>query len=461
MRSERKKQVITLSILVVTVLAISIGFAAFSSTLKVNSGATVTPNPSNFKVVFSSNENKLETNEIKASPEGMGEDAIIDNTTVPTISGLIAKTRIPGDSATYTFYVRNEGQYEAFLNSITFRGKICIPQTGTNAEMANNACDSITAIVNVGSITTSETIIDITGESLRPGESKQVTVTLSYGENGARANGPFMVQFGDISLHYATAIGNNEDTSEICMLSNDVNSDGIVGLSDEVTCGTESFIVIPNDSSAHPTATGDNITLLAKYNLNVGNDTKKGAKGIQNSNATGMLFDSEGEMNTDSCNFTEQEMEYYMSLNSAKQENELYLDAYKEGYGCSGSIPFSETNYWGEVDDGTFVYNNNSLLYPHIENYKTYMKNLGVDVKEASLASGAQMTEMLTLMQTQGLYTNFNFTSFWFGFATSDSEGYMYSVYSFGVYEPNPYFISIFGGVRPIIVIPLSDIKVL
>ena len=215
MRSERKKQVMTLSILVVAVLVISIGFAAFSARLRVNSSATVTPNASDFKVVFSSSENAFEINPVKASPSNMGDDATITNTPVPTISGLMAKTSAPGDSVTYTFYVRNEGKFEAFLNSVSYGGKICAPGDGTNVEMANKACDSINATVSVGSVTTSETKTDITGESLKPGESKQVTVTLSYDSNGARANGPFAVQFGDISMYYATVNGMNEDPSEI------------------------------------------------------------------------------------------------------------------------------------------------------------------------------------------------------------------------------------------------------
>lgn len=210
MRSERKKQIMTLSILAVAVLVISVGFAAFSSTLNIKSGASISSNASNFKVFFSSSESSLETNAIKASPSDMGEDATIDNTTVPTIRGLVAKTKFPGDSVTYTFYVRNEGQYEAFLNSITFRDKVCIPGPDATVEFVNNACDSIKTIVSVGSVTTSETKTDIKGETLMPGESKQVTVTLSYDSGGAFVDGSFTVEFGEISMYYSSTNETNE-----------------------------------------------------------------------------------------------------------------------------------------------------------------------------------------------------------------------------------------------------------
>ena len=422
MRSERRKQMTTLSILLVAILVISVGFAAFSATLKINSKMTVNPDNTYFKVKFSSNANTLETNAIKASPENKGSDATIDNTSVPTISGISANFTVPGDTATYTFYVRNEGRYEAFLNSITLKDKNCIEAEGTNSELAQHICDSITMSLSVGNITTSETMLDITGESLSPGESKQVTVTISYDENAEISDGPFTVEFGDISMYYATVSGLNEEIKKVCLLTNDVNGNKAVDLGDEVTCDTEMFLVIPNDSSAHPTATSDNITLLTKYNLYVGYIINGGktsdqteitnSKGIQSSNAIGYAT---------------------------------------TGYPYYGTIAFSTENYWGSLTEVTFIYNNQSLLYSHVENYKTYMKSLGVDVKEASLASKAQTDEFKN-------YANFNPTSFWLGSASGTnpiryrSDGGSYNAF---VYSNKTH-----NGVRPIIVIPLSDVGV-
>ena len=457
MRSERKKQIMTLSILLVSVLVISVGFAAFSATLKIKPNAMVNPDASDFKVVFSSSANTLETNSVPASPENMGEPATIDNTTVPTISGIEAKTKFPGDTVTYIFYVRNEGGYEAFLNSITFRGKSCIPEEGTSLTMVDSACNSITTTVSVGSVTTTETKTNITGESLMPGESKQVTVTLSYDSNGAYVDGPFTVVFGDISMYYATVNDKNEEVEKICMLTNDVNSNKQVDLADEITCVGEVFYVLPNDSSAHPSATGDNITLVTKYNLNVGNDASTGIKGVQNAEALGMRYDLGENNNYNSCNFTASDYTDYM--NTYGNTPPTRADFYKLGNGCNGSILFSETNYWGDVSEGAFIYNNQSLLYPHVENYKGYMKNLGVDVKEASLVSLTQLGQVVTLMQTQGLYLNLNPTSFWIGSAAG--AVYVYYVRSNLDYgSAYPQYDGLYYGVRPIIVIPLSDIGV-
>ena len=216
MRNDRKKKIMTLSILVAAVLLVSIGFAVFSATLKISSGMMVNPDESDFKVVFSSSENTLETNPVKANPASLGDDATINNTIAPTISGLTAYFTSPGDTVTYTFFVRNEGEYEAFLNSISFRGKNCIAGEGASELMVMNACNAIITTVSVGNITTTTTKRDITGESLAPDQSKQITVTISYDPNGGRVDGPFRVEFKDISMYYDALPGINEKyTGEI------------------------------------------------------------------------------------------------------------------------------------------------------------------------------------------------------------------------------------------------------
>lgn len=447
MRSGRRKQIMTLSILLVAVLVISVGFAAFSTTLKINTNAIVNPDASDFKVVFSSSANTLETNPVNPNPSNLGEAAIIDNTTIPTISGISVNFEKPGDSATYTFYVRNEGQYVAFLNSITIRDKTCIAEEGTSDEQANYTCDNIMATIGFASGATSGTWIDITGETLRPGESKPITVTIHYYGEADIPEGPVIVEFGDISMYYATQNGMNEEIKKVCMLTNDVNSNKEVDLGDEVTCGTETFYVLPNDSIAHPSAIGDNITLLAKYNLNVGNDTVGGTIGIQNSGATGYLND-----NYASCNFTEEEYFDHMSSTSGD-----YIGLYNKGYGCKGTMPFSTDFSWGNFSEIKFIYDSNSLLYLPVENYKSYMKGLGVDVKEASLGSYSQLMEAFTLSATQGLYSNFNFTNFWLGSAITPE---VYYVTAKGTYSSTMFWSSYNYGVRPIIVIPLSEVGV-
>ena len=70
MKSERRKRIITMSILAVAVITLSIGFAAFSSTLTIESQAQVDPDASTFGVVFSSSNTAQETNPIQSDDAG-------------------------------------------------------------------------------------------------------------------------------------------------------------------------------------------------------------------------------------------------------------------------------------------------------------------------------------------------------------------------------------------------------
>lgn len=215
------------------------------------------------------------------------------------------------------------------------------------------------------------------------------------------------------------------EKTRICILD-DKARDKRVDLGDEVTCGSESFYVIPNDFSAHPTATVGNMTLLAKYNLDVGS-VYDGTSLTPISNPTGI-------QNREAIGWRENEQ-----------------------YPYYGVIAFSSENYWGSAQVGQFIYDHRSLLYKHVENYKIYMENLGVDVKEASLVSFQQFNTFIT---SRNKPQDFVHTSFWLGTAYGEEHDDFVSEYmSNGNYGRNYYYHQRYG-VRPIIVIPKSDVRI-
>lgn len=197
-----------------------------------------------------------------------------------------------------------------------------------------------------------------------------------------------------------------------CLVTKDVGDKGL-SVFDEVACGTESFYVIPNDGDAHPSAKGNNVTLLAKYNLNVGNDTSPGVIGIQNPEATGLKGTVKEGLDFSGCNYSGEipefkDFAYYPYIN--KQQA---LEDYRLGHGCDGTIMFSENNNWEGVPEETFIYGEKSDIYIHVETYKKYLKDLGVNVKQASLASYEQFEKM----QKMTLYQPLTFPRFWLGSA--------------------------------------------
>jgi hypothetical protein len=216
MKKNKSSKIIALVALVVAIVSLSIGFAAFSSSLKISSSAKVSPSSSTFSVKFSSSNTSLATSAItptKSPTTITATNASISNSTNPTISGISATFTEPGQSVVYTFYAYNSGQYDAYLKSIVYANasggsssKVCTAGTGTTDTLVQAACDDISIKVKVGSLSeVSGSKSSITGHSLLKGAYEQITVTITYASSGDRADGDFTVAFGDITLLYKSA----------------------------------------------------------------------------------------------------------------------------------------------------------------------------------------------------------------------------------------------------------------
>lgn len=211
MEKDRTTKIIAIVALCVAVVGLSIGFASFSNNLKITSSADVAPNESDFDVNFSS----LNTEETDGSVIGIGtnnataDNAIIDNSNSPTISGLKAHFTEPGQKVTYSFYSHNAGKYIAYLNNVTYANvsgesapKVCVAGTNTDNTMVQAACSGINVTVKVGNETFSGSKESISNHSLALNAYEEVVVTLEYASDATRADGDFEVKFGDITLTY-------------------------------------------------------------------------------------------------------------------------------------------------------------------------------------------------------------------------------------------------------------------
>ena len=213
MRSERKKQIMTLSILLVAILVISIGFAAFSKTFQFEPTLTVNPDSRMFGVKFSKTSNEVTTGIVTPTPYpsqetlGLSKEIVADDITIDgstTLEGLFATFISPGDSVEYSFYAVNAGEYDAYLNSINFIGnKTCTAGEGTTNDLVQAACNGISMEVTVDGVTYQNPSTQL-GIKLIKKAHQTITVKLSYDTNAARADGPFTVEFQDLSLVYST-----------------------------------------------------------------------------------------------------------------------------------------------------------------------------------------------------------------------------------------------------------------
>lgn len=224
-QKDKKARAIAIVAVLVGVLGLSLGFAAFSSTLTIKSSAEVVPDANVFNVDFSKNSDSVVDDDIVPvlDPTGVtgftATNAVIDNDNGDAvIKNLHATFTEPGQKATYNFYTRNAGEIKAYLKSVTFSNvsgesaiKKCTPKTtdgGTNS-LVQAACQGISITLTVGSESFNQTTLrsaftDPTAHDLNKNGSETVTAVIEYAAGSDQADGGFDVAFGDITLLYSS-----------------------------------------------------------------------------------------------------------------------------------------------------------------------------------------------------------------------------------------------------------------
>ena len=181
-------------------------------------------------------------------------------------------------------------------------------------------------------------------------------------------------------------------------------------IGDEICVGNECFYVISSDR--------EKISMLSKYNLNAGGVYEGGTYVEFTSEATGL-------------------------------QNPTMI-GHKPGTGrWYGTIVFSDTKYW-EGTDTKYVYNSNSRLYPHIENYKNYLNSLGLTTLEARVIKQDE------LFNVKNHYNNtspdwLHSSSYWTGMGWDTT---VYAMFSRDYYAPRHFDDYAVVGIRPVITIP-------
>ncbi len=231
MERDRRARVIAIAALLVGVVGLSLGFAAFSNTLTIKSSAEVNVDENIFNVDFADSTGSTSATTVtptltpsSGAPAGFsGDNATIDNSRdgAPVIQNLHATFTEPGQSVTYTFKTKNVGELKAFLTSVNFAEvatgvtkqctakAVTAPATPATDSLVQAACQGISLTMTLGSesftsTTARASFASATAHDLEVGASETVTVVISYAAGSAQADGDFDVSFGDITLNYSS-----------------------------------------------------------------------------------------------------------------------------------------------------------------------------------------------------------------------------------------------------------------
>ena len=175
--------------LVLSVIGISVGFAAMSTELNLNGSASVVP--ASWKIKF----NNLSSPTITGSATVVTAPTITSDTHIGNYDIQLTK---PGDSVVYTFKVANEGTIDAELGTYT---KAAPTFTGTGATAA--ADQDIVYNNFIYTLTYADGTAIQTTDTLLKNTEKTLKLTVAYDENATELpTNPVEITGMDVTFIY-------------------------------------------------------------------------------------------------------------------------------------------------------------------------------------------------------------------------------------------------------------------
>ena len=140
MNKEREMKTLVIAALVISVVAIGVGFAAFSTTLQINGTATVNTAGKTWNVLFTGVEKtNVSTEGIEAAVPTISNGTAGENTTNAAIGTITAAFTAPNQKLQYKITVTNSGSYDAKLTAASIPTLDTITVTGTGAAAETDA----------------------------------------------------------------------------------------------------------------------------------------------------------------------------------------------------------------------------------------------------------------------------------------------------------------------------------
>lgn len=198
MEKERGAKVIAVVALLIAVVGLTIGYAAYASTLTINGSANVDPASWDVHFAYKTGDS------LTAAKTGSAVENTTPTLAATTISGFDVTLKAPGDSVTYDFSVKNGGTLDAKLDTFTLGTLTCAPNDGStiSQEDATRLCGELkyTLTYADGSTITTGTILEKTTGS------KDLTLKLEWpGSSTLEVSDDVKVTIGTTTFVYNQA----------------------------------------------------------------------------------------------------------------------------------------------------------------------------------------------------------------------------------------------------------------
>ena len=169
----REMKILVVAALIISIVAIGIGFAAFSQNLTINGNASV--QTSSWKVKFS----ELGSATLTGTAAEVTKPTLSDT----TIGTYNATFKTPGDSISYKIKVSNTGSYNAKITTATISVPTCTGKSGESTAEADagKVCDKLTytLVYDTDDTKSAGQAVQV-GDTLKAGETRPMLLTLKY-----------------------------------------------------------------------------------------------------------------------------------------------------------------------------------------------------------------------------------------------------------------------------------------
>ena len=182
-----------IALLIVSSVAITIGYASFSQILTINGEATV--EKSTWKIGFEN----LSSAILVGTAEEVTHPSISSGGT--DIGSYNVNFTTPGDSVSYTFDVVNSGTFDAKLSSITIPVPVCTGSGDNAASDAANVCNHL-----VYTLAYSDGTVINENDTLNKQTSRSLKLTLIYKDDITASelpNNDVSISNLSISMYYS------------------------------------------------------------------------------------------------------------------------------------------------------------------------------------------------------------------------------------------------------------------
>ena len=222
MEKDRDSKLFVIVLLVVAIVGLSIGFAAFNKNLNIKfseSNVNVADDLDVRIVVFDSTNSIFNESSKIIEPilngDGVSASPFIISDNYLSISGGSVIFTNNDQFVSYILALKNYGEHKAYLKSFSFKNysetdsfKVCTALSGTDQNLVDQACESINltfSALNDSFSFDSSTVgnIPLSTFDLSSQSYGIVKLNISYDANAVIPDGDFKINFGEIVLNYS------------------------------------------------------------------------------------------------------------------------------------------------------------------------------------------------------------------------------------------------------------------